>query len=379
MVSKFRYKETNSRLDPKKIISDAKKSPSPIYIFIGPHPIVLSIIEELIEVILPDEQRTTNLEVLRGEEITFSTIVGAFNSPSFFGGKRIFWIRISRLNKELLDWLKKGSFSSKDKILIFELENLDLDKKERETFKEISNKTVVIDFSLDTRHDIKQIIYSWVKEYGKNIEFKAINAFCEQVGNQDLVAIKNEIEKLISAIGDKPNITLEDIENIVVRHRQEALFELTQAIGEKNFSKCLTSFYWLVDQGIHPLAIISSLSIYVKRLCLIREAIEETILKKDIYRLNKIDFNRFKSSILPIIVGYYKEELPPILKNFKPYAQYRLFLAALNFSLKKLLFILVELSKLDIALKDSDPNVMTKFERLFAILTQQTDDVLEVE
>jgi len=379
MAGQFKHKEAISKLDPKKVISEAKRSPSPIYIFIGPHPIVISIIEELIEAILPEEQRTTNLEILKGEEITFSTIVGAFNSPSFFGGKRILWIRIPKFDEKLLDWLNKGEFRSKDKILIFELEKLALDKKEREAFKEISNKAVVIDFSLNDRRGIQQLIYSWLKEQGKKIDFRALDAFYNQVGDQDLVAIKNEVEKLISAIGDKPNITLEDIERIVVRHRQEALFELTQAIGEKNFSKCLTSFYWLVDQGIHPLAIISSLSLYVKRLALIREAIEETSLKKDIYRLNRIDFNRFKSSILPIIVGYYQDELPLILKNFKPYAQYKLFLAALNFSLNDLLFMLVELSKLDIWLKDSDPNVTARFERLFAILTQQTDDILEVE
>ncbi len=372
-----RSKLDSHKLDSQKIISEAKRSPRGLYIFIGPHPILLSIIDELIDVILPNELKDTNLEILKDEQAIFSTIVGAFNSQSFFPGKKILWVRLASIDKELLNWISRTKFDPQRKILILELESLKLDRQDKAIFKDICTKARLLDLSGSSKSDVRQIIYSWLKDAGKKIEFNALDLFCEQVGEQDLVAIKNEVEKLISLIGEKKVITLEDIETVVVRHRQEALFELTQAIGEKDFKRCLISFYWLIDQGIHPLAIITSLSLYIKRLALIREVIEANRLHQHSTTMRYLDFNKFKKQIWPLITEYYNEELPDILKNFKPYAQYKLFMAALNFSLKRLLNVLVELSRLDIELKSSDPNIMIRFESLFAFITKEDIEILE--
>ncbi len=338
------------------IVSKAEKSPQSIYLFIGPAPIIKPMIDRLINTLLSPDILDTNLEILDGETATGQGIISAMMTRSFFPGRKVVWARRPEQTETLSNWLNTNKPHPQEIVLILEMDNIDRRSK---LFKYIKANGSILNVEPNKQHSAKNIIQEWLHEQNIRIESKALELFCNQVGEDDLVAIKSELEKLIAGAENKKTISVDDVKKIVVRHREEALYELSQAIGNQDISQCLASFYRLRGQGVHQLALLSYLANHVRRLAVIREALE----KHGAITGTDPGFNTFKRDIWPRVQKYYNNDVPLGIDKFHPYAQYKHTVAAMKFNLSGLLNMLVELSQLDIATKRSDPLIDIKFER----------------
>ena len=83
---------------------------------------------------------------------------------------------------------------------------------------------------------------SWINGYlqtnGFKITSKALNLLVDHIGN-DLSRIVNEIDKLSLNIGKEKNITEDDIEKFVGVSKEFNVFELQDAISQKNLPKAI--------------------------------------------------------------------------------------------------------------------------------------------
>ena len=98
---------------------------------------------------------------------------------------------------------------------------------------------------------------------------RAVEMFFERVGFHP-VAVVMETEKLVHSIGDRPGITANDVEEMVGRSREDALFELTDALGKRQADRTLTILSHLLEQGIHELAILATLRNYLRKQLIFR-------------------------------------------------------------------------------------------------------------
>jgi DNA polymerase-3 subunit delta len=73
---------------------------------------------------------------------------------------------------------------------------------------------------------------------GFTISQKALILLVEHIGN-DLSRIENEIEKLSINLGERKNITEDDIERYVGISKEYNMFELQNAFGKKDLSKAI--------------------------------------------------------------------------------------------------------------------------------------------
>ena len=78
---------------------------------------------------------------------------------------------------------------------------------------------------------LREMMLKTLKEFGKKIEPQALDIFFERVGFHP-VAVVMETEKLALHAGDRTLISIADLDEMVGRSREDALFELTDAFAK---------------------------------------------------------------------------------------------------------------------------------------------------
>ena len=175
--------------------------------------------------------------------------------------------------------LKEGIPASNILMLIAET----VDKRKR-LYKYIVQEGVVLDLSVKTsggaaaRREQRQVLVELVRktlaDFRTELAPGVLDALLERVGFHP-VAVVRETEKLALYVGDKGRISREDLDAVVGRTRQEAVFELTECLGKGDFERVLLVAERLHEHGVHDLAVISVVRKYVRTLLLFRALQEE--------------------------------------------------------------------------------------------------------
>lgn len=250
----------------------------------------------------------------------------------------------------LLSWLDQRADPSRS-VIIIESEVVD---RRCSFYKELKKHGPVVDLDKEKKDKkdganfARGFIRSLIREKGKEIEPKAIEIIIERVGHEDLVGLKTEIQKLISQAGDSVRIKAVDVCELVVRHKDEELYKLTGAIGEKDLGKSLNSLNYLMDQGIHPLAILQAIANFLRKMIILKTVFEYI---PGIQEVKKLEFKTFRDKILPEIKENQGDALPPVLKGAHPYALYKLSLQAHGFDLDGMLDFLASMAEMDLEFK----------------------------
>ena len=219
-----------------------------------------------------------------------------------------------------------------DNILVLLAEAVD---KRKRLYKYIQEHGVILDLAVDpgssaaAKRDqdkvLKELLHSTLTKYGKDIESQTIPVFLERVGFHPVAAVM-EAEKLALYVGDRKVITREDVDAIIGRTREEALFELTEAVTSGKLEDGLLILDHLQSSGIHSLAILATLRNHIKKLLLVR-ALQE--VKSPAYT-KSLSFRVFQNSYLPKLKEG-REEWTNLLWKSHLYGLFMLFRQAAQF------------------------------------------------
>jgi DNA polymerase-3 subunit delta len=156
--------------------------------------------------------------------------------------------------------------------------------KRKKLFKFFKDKFAVIDLKVDSGSSMKakkgqqavlqEQVGRVLQDMGKTMTANVAEQLFERVGFHPL-AVVMETEKVALYVGEATQITMEDLNAVVGRTRQEALFELTQAIGERKLVQALLVVSRLQDNNFHSLAILATLRNYTRTLLLFRSLQEQ--------------------------------------------------------------------------------------------------------
>jgi DNA polymerase-3 subunit delta len=148
-----------------------------------------------------------------------------------------------------------------------------VDKRQR-LFTYIKKKGTIVDCSVasganaaaqnEQKAVLKEMMQKTLAEFGKKIDPRAVEIFFERVGFHP-VAVVTETEKLVHFVGNRPVISCNDLEEIVARNREDALYELTDAFSKRQVGRTLTILSRLLEQGIHSLAILATMRNFLKK------------------------------------------------------------------------------------------------------------------
>jgi len=165
-----------------------------------------------------------------------------------------------------------------------------------------------------------------------------------------------EAEKLALYAGERSTITRADVDAMVGRTREEALFELSEAYSGGDLAQALAIMGRLQQGGLHPLAMISGLRNHVRKLMLARAIQDSADRPCD----QRISFALFQKNYLPQVRENWEQrpgaaagETWPSAFPGHPYALYQLFLQAGRLSGARLRAMLEDLLKAEYRLKGS--------------------------
>ncbi len=252
--------------------------------------------------------------------------------------------------QQLLQVLQSGI--PKGNILVLISEEVD---KRKKLYQYLKKQHTIIDLAVETgassraqksqKAVLTELLETTLAANGKKMEPRAIKVLYDRVGFHP-VALVNELQKLIDYTGTQSRITLQDVDAMIGRTRQEAIFELTTALTGGQARKALTMAERLQENGLHPLAIIASL----------RKLVRALLLCRALSMLPTIDFSPgmsaqvFQKTCLPALkeIETWKKEL-----GGHPYALYMQFKTASTYPLATLEAWLKKILEAEMRLKGS--------------------------
>jgi DNA polymerase-3 subunit delta len=160
------------------------------------------------------------------------------------------------------------------------------------------------------------------------------------ISGENRIIIESQLEKIISFLGDKTEITFESIKDISASFKEHTIFDLQNAVFQKNKAAALEITFNMLESGAEATYIISMLTKYFIGLSQVRELNEKKIPDNEAAK----------------IVGTH----PFYLKNFQR--------AAVLFSNNDLIKAMEALLKADISIKTTTTDPKTIISLLIAEL-----------
>jgi len=247
---------------------------SPVYLIFGEEKYLHDdLINRIIDISLEPGTKDFNFDLFYASETPIDKIINIAQSFPMMAQRRVVVVKDIQQSKAtelkyLVGYISKPSRSS---ILILTLPER---KKTGKLFKSISNNAITIECRRLYDNEIPAWIENFLRPQKLKIDIQAIQLLQAQVGNS-LLNLVNELEKIQINIHPRIKITLEDVQNVTSISKQFNIFELCNAVGEKNFPQAISILNKLLEQGEQPTGMIIQLMRHLVNLLKIRESIRK--------------------------------------------------------------------------------------------------------
>ncbi len=293
-------------------------------------------------------------------DLTWADELLAAAGPQQAGGSDL-----AAVNDRYLAAFQQGWPAGNILILIAE----DVDKR-LQLFKGLKEYGLAVDCSVASgggaaaRRDqdavLKEMVARTLASHEKRMAPGVLDRLLERVGFHP-VAVVMEVEKLALSVDDRPQITAADLEAMVGRTREDALYELTEAFGSGQLGQTLVICRRLLENGVHALAILATLRNYLRRFLIIRGL---QLQPQPTWR-SGMQARQFQDQYLPALKE--QGEWADLLKGH-PYALFMSFSKAESFSCTRLKGSLARLLAAEYRLKGGPFDQGLILDELFVVL-----------
>jgi DNA polymerase III subunit delta len=180
---------------------------------------------------------------------------------SFFGGKPVVLVNsVEKLDKLGKDTLRAYASNPNESVyLLMTAAGLSASTN---LYKQVEKNAVVLHLALEKPWEKENRLTEWVAEEcrksGKNIGKSACHHLVRQIG-VDMTLLENELEKLISFVGERSEILDRDVGTICVRVPLETVWQLGEAIFQGDLSRALLVTRSLQSEGTTLFSLIPQL------------------------------------------------------------------------------------------------------------------------
>ncbi len=223
----------------EKIIGDWKKKTfKPVYWLEGEEPYFIDTITDYAEHhILNEAEAGFNLTVFYGRDADWATVVNACMRYPMIAERQVVLLKEAQHMKDiekLENYIAKPLAST-----VFVVSYKDKKVDGRTAFaKVLKNKTELFSTKKLYDNQLPEWVSQMVGQHGLTINQKSQALLVDHIGN-DLSRLRNEVEKLSVNLKGRKNITEEDIEAFIGVSKEFNVFELQDAIAQKNLAKAI--------------------------------------------------------------------------------------------------------------------------------------------
>ena len=208
--------------------------------------------DRFIKAMLP-EGDTMNYAHYEGKNINVREVIDLAETLPFFAQRRLIVFEDTGFFKsagaELADYIKDMPETT---YFIF-VEN-EVDKRSK-LYKAVKAKGHIVELSTQDEGTLKRWIQGIVRREKKQISDSVILYFLNKVGT-DMENIQRELEKVFCYALDRQEITREDIDAVCVTQITNHIFDMVNAVADKNQRRALDLYYDLLALKEPPMRIL---------------------------------------------------------------------------------------------------------------------------
>lgn len=146
--------------------------------------------------------------------------------------------------------------------------------KRKKFFKDFQKNGVVVEF----RKPFEQQIPGWIKYIGQKHGLVVADTeamMLHQMVGPSLLSLDNEIRKLSQYLGENKQVTMEAIQEIVSHSRVDSVFDLANAIGDKDQVTALVCLANLLENGQNEVGALSLITRHIRILAMVQEGLKD--------------------------------------------------------------------------------------------------------
>ncbi len=220
----------------KNILGDLKKKIyHPVYLLAGEEPYFIDLISDTIEeTILTPEEKEFNLAVLYGRDLDIPTVLDYAKRYPMMSNYQVVIIKEAQ-SLQGIDKISAYIDNPVPSTLLVLCYKGKIDKR-KSLYKSIQKKGIYLDSKKISINKTPEWINEYMQSLGYTITHKATMLITEFVGN-DISKISNEVSKLTINIPPGTQITDQHVENNIGISKEYNIFELNNALAEKDIYK----------------------------------------------------------------------------------------------------------------------------------------------
>ena len=279
-------------------------------------------IKELKNILLTGENSQIDIEQINENNVDLEKVLIALNTPSMFTKKKLVYIKDFYLFKN-----KEKEPNADEKRIIIELKNIlpntfiifsclgRIDKR-NSFMKELLNFVMYEEYNNFSVWDEEGIV-SWVINNARKKGYKIDNETAVIIKNSvdsDLRSIDQEINKIITFIGNMKNTISKDDVSIILPNSNINLFRLMNAIRDWKNKEASYLIYRMLDEGEDPVRLLYYIISQLRFVLLLKASSNQPIeeisknmgmfnmsrntyyLKKCINNISKLEIEKLKLS-----------------------------------------------------------------------------------
>jgi len=253
-----------------------------------------------VNALCPEAEQTLGLETVNGtvktidEAITaLKTCLGALRTVGLFGGQKTVWLRdvsifkdkVLPKNKEVKDLLLELAKDLKNGLpdghhLVISTFGVDKRSAFYKTCVDVAEVEVydLPEQDYKKRPIIRERAQKLFAKAGCRSNGGALDLFLEKVG-LDTRQLVMEAEKLILYIGDRGEITVEDVKAITSSSAEAITWDFTDALGERRLDEALKVLRQILFQGESPVGVMFAIENLFQSLTQFRGYLDQSWLR----------------------------------------------------------------------------------------------------
>ena len=219
----------------RKLIEDARAGIfKPVYVLMGEEPYYIDRITERFEQeVIAEEDRNFNQIVLYGQDVTGEEVVSYAKQYPFGSDKLLVIVKEAKKISDFDAILSYTSAPSPTTILVIAFKYGTLKKDQ---MSKLDKSTIVFKSEAIKHYNVSK----WVSDLAQEFKFKlaaGVNELIAEHIGGDLSRIYNEFVKLRMSLPENSVITKDIVEKNIGISKEYNIFELEDALGERNVGK----------------------------------------------------------------------------------------------------------------------------------------------
>lgn len=215
-----------------------------------------------------NEDDNMNTHFYEGKDTPVGEIIDLAETLPFLAERRVIFISNSGLFKsggeKMAEYLSVPNEST-----YFVFTENDVDKRSK-LYKTVQAKGYAAEFAVQDENTLKRWIGGILNREGKKISENTVQLFLTKTGT-DMENIQMELEKLICYCMDRDVVTAEDVEAICTNRISNHIFDMINAIADKQQTKALELYYDLLALKEPPMRILFLIARQCNMLLLVKE------------------------------------------------------------------------------------------------------------